>query len=376
MKRALHLAALVALASLGVLAVPATARAEWQGPAEAERRFQEALALSKQKDRHLESAAAYRAVADWPAGGEFRERAQALFYCAQQLEVAGELERAVATYREIEARFSKDAFAGIARRNVDRLEPPGVVGGLEFQRRHAAAVAGLPLAFTLAERRELAQARPALERSLDLLAGLFRDYPKHPRAVDVAITISDILVRLERLDEALGAGEQALALAKERAAAADASATAAAEVVSAGRQLDEARRAIRLVRFGRVAKGLLVVLAGALAALRPWRRVNGSVVKLLLVLGVLDALCAAAGAAGADYVRKVHVPSSPIDNGMAALLVFVPGAIGILLAVGFTLSLRGKRGALLGAAAGFVGALSATTVLVQRYGFFDFLPDL
>src|SRR5258708_3714887 len=79
---------------------------------------------------------------------------------------------------------------------------------------------------------------------------------------------------------------------------------------------------------------------------------------------------AALGAGGAEYVRRLEAPQGrpplPIDNFTAALLVFVPGAVGALLAGGFALSLRGKRGVILAALAGVLGALAVTTCLVEH----------
>ncbi len=358
------------LLSLVALAAPRAAHAHWQGP------LAGALVLSKQ-GRHVESAAVYRLVADWPEVSPSTPRAQALHTCGQELELAGRLEDALASYREVMARFADHAFAGIARRSADRLEPPGVTGGLEFRRRHDAALEVLLKAMPLAERRELEAARPGLVRSLELLAALYRDFPEHPQAVDVAIAISDVLVRLERLDDAHDAAEEALALARKRAAKPDAAPTAPADVVSALRQLDEARRAIRLLRVGRGAKGLLALLTVAWCALRPWRRFDRRIAKLAVVLLVLDVVASIGGAIGADYVKRVHAPGSPVEPLMGALLVFVPGLVGMTFATGFAITLRGRlNAALIAGLLGFLAALATTTCIAQHYGFFDFLPDL
>src|SRR5205807_5372353 len=99
-----------AVALLVALALPAVAFGDDSYPAEAQGRYQEALALSRQ-NRHKEAAAAFRSVAEWREGGPFRARIQALSMSAKELELAGDLEGALATYRELERRFPEDPMA-------------------------------------------------------------------------------------------------------------------------------------------------------------------------------------------------------------------------------------------------------------------------
>jgi tetratricopeptide (TPR) repeat protein len=358
----------VALALL-LLGLPGAARGQTSWPEEAERRFQEALELASQ-GKHEEAAKAYRSVADWPSGGDFRERARALYRAAAELESARDLERALETYREVAVRFPKSDFVAVADRAAEALAPKGVAGGLDFRRRHEAALDVLLPAMTLA-RREPAAARPDLERALALLLALAHDYPAHPRATDVLVAISDVLVRLERLDEAVTVAEQALALAENVASGAHPSSTAPADVVSARRQVAEARRAVWCRSLDRDAKVLLAVIALALGWARGWRRLTPRLVRAWIGLLAADVVLAALAAAAAEWVRRRENVDTLVGDDAAAALVLVPGGVGITVAFLSPVSRRGRLGAALTAVASVLGALATTVCLVHHYGFFS-----
>lgn len=132
-----RLAALLLLALL--LLSPGTASADDHWPPAAQARFQEALQLQL-KGKHVEAAAVYREVAEWPDGGDWKERARALYAAASELEVARDLDHALETYREVVRRFPRSDFVSIANRAAEKIAPSGVAGGIDFQRRHREAM--------------------------------------------------------------------------------------------------------------------------------------------------------------------------------------------------------------------------------------------
>jgi tetratricopeptide (TPR) repeat protein len=358
---------LAAVLTLVLLAGVALAQDRW--PPGAERRFQEALRLKLER-KHREAAEAYRSVADWPEGGDWKERAQALYFAAAELHAAGELERALDTYREVERRFPKSDFAAVAHRDAERLQPAGVAGGLDFQRRHEAAWDVLSAALTLDVRGEREAARPGLEKALDLLQALLRDHRDHPGAVDVTIAMSDVLVRLDRLDEALAVAEEAVTLAERETKKPDAADAARGELLSARRQLGEARSALRGRALDRAGMSFLVALAVALACARPWRRLARRLVTLWLVLVAVDGALAVLAIVGFRYLRAGD-PDSIITDSVVAALVVVPGATGITASVLATASLGARRwSGVLSATAGVLAALATSTCLVQHYRLF------
>jgi tetratricopeptide (TPR) repeat protein len=354
--------------------VPGAALAQEHWPPPAEKRFQEALQLQLH-GKHAEAAAVYREVADWPEGGEWKERARALYAVASELEAARELERALATYRELVQRFPRSDFVSIANRAAQRLDPTGVSGGLEFQRLHREAWDVLVPAMSLHYRRELDAARPGLEKAEGLLRVLLRDHADHPQAVDVAVALSDVLIRLERLEEARAVALQAVTLAEREATKPGAPNTARGEVMNAERQVGEARRAIFCHRLDLGSKVLLVLLAIGFLRARPWVLATRAFVKLWLALMAFDVVLAGAAIFGAEYVRRRESPDSLLTDLDAALLVLIPGTIGITLALTFVVNYKGRRGAALAALAGVAGALAASICLVQSMGFFTILPE-
>src|SRR5581483_875967 len=116
-----------------VLALAAPLARAADAPPEAEKRFDEATRLA-QSGEYAKAAAAYREVAEWPSGGEFARRAQALFCAGLQLDSAKEYEKALATFREVAARWPASPFAKRAQEEADRLDPPGA-RGIELRRR-------------------------------------------------------------------------------------------------------------------------------------------------------------------------------------------------------------------------------------------------
>jgi tetratricopeptide (TPR) repeat protein len=360
--------------ALVFFALPASAQD--QCPEAAQRRFQEALQLSLQA-KHRDSASVYRSVADWPDGGDFPERARSLHAAASELEVAGDIEQALATYREVVRRFPKSPFAVLAGRAVQRIEPPGVSGGVEFQRRQAEALDVLLPAIALNERRDVDGARPGLEKAVTLLGDLLRDFEAHPKAVDVAIALSDALARLQRFGEAYAAAEKAIVLAEREASKPGAPNTVLGDVANAKKQYAATRRAFHLWLVADTGcKALIAVLGLILASRRPWLRLTRRHVKLLAVLTALEGVLALAAVVGAEYVRRFKDPDSVVTDGIAAVLVLVPGLLGVGLAVGLAGSVSGRRGAILGGACGVIGSLATSVCLIHYFRLYGLLPEI
>jgi hypothetical protein len=233
-------------------------------------------------------------------------------------------------------------------------------------------------AITQHDRREVEKARPGLEKALELLDALLRDHRDHPKACDIEATRSDVLIRLGRHAEAVAAAEDAVTLARREAEKPGAPNTARGDVVSAERQLGEARRALWCWRLDLDSKVLLGVLAVFLLSKRPWRALTPRLGRLALGLLLADLALAGLGVLGAEYVaRRERNPDSLMTDGKAFVLVLVPGAIGIVVALATALSYKGRRGALLAVALALAGTLAASICLVQHYGFFNaFLPGI
>jgi hypothetical protein len=128
--RALGPLALVA-GLLGVPAVSATpAAAPRWSPAAAER-YEEARRLM-QEGRWAEAAAGYRSVADRPDGGDFPERAQALFASGLMQSSARDYERALGgAARAIAVQRQLDAARDVLFPAQERVEREGLGAGLE-----------------------------------------------------------------------------------------------------------------------------------------------------------------------------------------------------------------------------------------------------
>jgi tetratricopeptide (TPR) repeat protein len=358
------------------------ARAQDPCPPAAEERYQSALktklAAKANADGHRKAAELYRSVVEWPEGGNFKRRSEALYFVGEQLEAAGDLAQAVAAYRELVERFPKSDFVSVAKRAADRLDPQGVVGGLDFAARYDAAFTVYSNGMTLYDKRDFAAARPELEKSRALWEKLLQDHRAHPRAVDVAVNLSDALIRLERLDEAYAVAEDALRLGEREATKPGAPNTALGDVKNAQRQLSEASRAIWCKRLDLASKVALALMSVLILVRRPWKATTSRTIRLWVGLMVADALLSGAAVAANEYVkRRENIVDPLLTDDKAAVLVFFPAAVGIALALGARLSYKGRGGLALALLFGVAGALATSTCLVQYFGFFNaFLPSL
>ncbi len=353
---------------------PAYAQDAW--PKAAEQRYQEATALS-QKGEYAKAAAAYRAVADWPEGGAFKERAQALFCSGLQLESAKEYEKALATFREVVARFPQDRFARTAQEYVDRLDPPGA-HGIEFRRRFNE----VPWDALLAKDDGHGHGghpedhRAEVAKALSLLEALLKEHREHPQACDVALAIGDARTRLGDLEGARDALVESVSLAKREAAKSGATDPAkAGNVVNAELRLAEAKRAIVRRWLDRMAKVVLVLALGVFVSVRPWRVSPKPVLKLARALVGVDLGLAFAAVVLAEYVRRYIDDHSPLDDSAAALLVLLPGLTGIVVALGIANAVRTRRGSILAGLSGTASGAAVAVMLVYAYGLFPFLDS-
>jgi tetratricopeptide (TPR) repeat protein len=368
-------AVLRALAAiLLALALAGAARAEepprW--PQAAEKRFEEARDL-QQHGRYALAAARFREVADWPEGGPFAERAQALYCSALNLENGRELERALETYREVVRRFPASLWATRARQSVETLDPEGG-HGLEFRRRQNEAWDVFQPATELLQRGKPDEARPGLERAAALFEALLHDHADHPRAADAALALGEARMRLGAFEAAAAAFGRSVELARREAVKPGSGHPTEEDVKNAEERLAEARRAIRRQLVDRGAWVLLAAITLILVGSAPWRRVTARVAALggalLLVAGVLAAIAVALAA----VLRSNLDNYSPIATSHAILLVLVPATIGIVTTLGLAAGRRG-RGAALGAAAGVLAALAAAVIVVYACGLFPFLDS-
>ncbi len=360
-----------------VLLLPALARSAdgpaW--PAAAEARYGEAR-QQMQGGHYVEAAAAYRAVAEWPEGGAFPERAQALFLAALMLENAHDYQRALETYRDVPRRFPDSPFAAKAEAGAAALALGGEERGIDFRRRLDAAWAELFPAQDLIESDGIAAARPGLERAVTLLAALLRDYPDHPRARDVALSLGDAHMSLDLHREARADYEQAIALVR-----AQGHVEGDAEMLEAlENKRSEAIEAVRQVWITGSARGLLVAILLGLVLLRPWRVAAGWMLRpgaalltgTLVLTGVAMLL--------ARWIYDNIDDHSPIGAGLAALLVALPGITGQVVAFGYTNALCGPRlrdrpmlRTGLAGALGVVAALAVATCVIEASGVFQAL---
>ena len=363
----------LAMLALAVL-LPGIVRAA-DGPAwppAAEARYGEAR-QQMQGGHYAEAATAYRAVAEWPEGGRFPERAQALFLAALMLENAHDYQRALETYREVSRRFADTPFAAKAEAGAAALSLGGEQRGIEFRRRLDAAWAELFPAQDLIESDGIAAARPGLERAVTLLVALLRDYPDHPRARDVALSLGDAHMSLGLSREARADYEQAIALIRAQgqtdgdAEMLDAVEHKRSEAIEAGRQ-------------GWItgsAHGLLAAIFVGLVALRPWRVSSRWMLRPGVTLLLGTAILTGVAMLLARWIHDSVDDHSPIEAGLAALLVALPALTGQAVAFGYTNALAGarlgKRPGLRAGLAGMVGvvaALAVATCVVEASGIF------
>jgi tetratricopeptide (TPR) repeat protein len=371
MARALRLLALAVVLLATVPGVDAaTDGPPW--PASAEARYGEAKQLM-QEGRYAEAAAAYRAVADWPDGGAFPERAQALFLAALMQENAHDYEGALDTYHQVAGRFPGTPFAAKADAGAAALAQGGQARGIDFRRRLDAAWGELFPAQDLVESDGIAAARPGLERAVTLLTALLRDHSEHPRARDVALSLGDAHMSLGLYGEARADYEQALALIRAQGPT-----EADAELIQGiEHKRGEAIEAGRERWITGSAHALLAAIFVGLLALRPWRAPS----RWMLGPGAaLFAVTIALGGAAMLLAQWIHDnvdDHSPIETTLAALLVVLPGLTGQVVAFGYTngLANRGVRDRPawrtgLAGMLGVVAALAVVTCLVEASGIF------
>ena len=371
----------VGLALLRGLAPGIAAAEDAPTPPAALERFSEATRLM-QHGRYVEASEAYRSVADWPDGGAFPQRAQALFLAGSMLESARDYDGALSVYREAAGRFAGTNFGRKAEDAARGLEQGGPARAIAFRRRLDAAWDELFPAAALVEQKGLAAARPGLERAAELLAGVLRDYPEQPKAKDVAVALGDADMMLHRYARARSDYERAIDLSRREAAKTSPAATDAdLDVASALEKLAEAHRAVRREWIDGIAKALLGVIVLGLVVVRPWRHPDGSLIRVSAALVLATAALAGAAGAAAQYVRYVD-EASPIETTAAALLVFLPGVTGEVVAVGFAAGLRGALGLEarrwnvgLAAALGALAALAVATCVVHAFALFPFLDS-
>lgn len=367
MRRVLPSLALVLLLPTFALAADGSA---W--PPGAEARYGEAR-QQMQGGHYAEAAAAYRTVADWPEGGPFPERAQALFLAALMLENAHDYQGALETYREVSRRFPDTPFAAKAQAGAAALALGGEQRGIDFRRRLDAAWAELFPAQDLIESDGVAAARPGLERATTLLAALLRDYPDHPRARDVALSLGDAHMSLGLHREARADYEQAIALTK-----AQGHVEGDAELLEGlENKRSEAIEAVRQVWITATARGLLVAIFVGLVALRPWRVSAGWMLRPGAALLLGTTILTGVAMLLARWIYANIDDHSPIGAGLAALLVALPGLTGQLVAFGYTNGLSGPRlgnrpmlRTGLAGAVGVVAALAVATCVVEASGVF------
>jgi tetratricopeptide (TPR) repeat protein len=333
-----------------------------------EERYDEARHLM-QRGSYREAAQAYRDVADSDA--PLLLRAQALFAAGLMEENLRDYERALATYAEVGKRFPGTDFARRAADAARVLEQGGHEQGLAFKRRLDAAYDELFPAKEAAERGGLRAARPGLERAVVLLEGVLHDFADYPRAREVAMALGDAHMTLTRFGAAADAYARALALA--RGPGGDENA-----ILSAQERLGEAIRAGRRQGITRLAWTVLGAIALGFVLVRPWSGLDASVLRLGATLAGTTLVLAAVAALAAYVVRQYVDDHSPVENGVASLLVALPGLTGQIVALGFASGLRGRGGRWRGALPAVLGTLAALAVaacVVNAYELFPFLDS-
>jgi tetratricopeptide (TPR) repeat protein len=351
-------------------------------PSAAQQRYYDAKRLA-QRDQYAEAGKAYCDVADWPDGGDFPERAEALFLCGLMQERARDYPRAVATYRAVGDRFPHTDFEGRANERAAALEQGAGERGLEFQRRLDVAMDTLVPASPTAPPAESPAARGRLEEAVTLLSAILREYRDLPKTMDVALTLGDTHMTLGRYEEARDDYTEGVALA-QREASKDGPAAANADTYlkDAEDKLDEAIRAIRRRLIDRVAWALLATVALALLAVRPWREMDGRLLRLGGALVATTMLLGVVAVLTSHVLREQTDEIYPITDLGAALLVIVPGLVGEIVTLGFATRLRrsatggvGRWALGLVAALGAGAALAAAVCVVYAFELFPYLDS-
>jgi hypothetical protein len=336
-----------------------------------EERYDEARHLM-QRGSYREAAEAYRSVAE--SAAPLPLRAQALFAAGLMEENLRDYERALATYAEVGRRFAGTDFARRAADAARVLEQGGHERGLAFKRRLDAAHDELFPAKEVAERDGVGAARAGLARAVVLLEGVLLDFADHPRAREVAMALGDAHMTLGQYGDAADAYARALGLARAPGGgSADENA-----VLSAQERLGEAIRAGRRQRITRVAWTVLAAIALGFVAVRPWSAVDASVLRLGATLAGATLVLAGVAAVAAHVVRQYFDDHSPVENGVAGLLVALPGLTGQVVALGFASGLPGLAGrwrAALPAVLGALAALAVAACVVNAFELFPFLDS-
>jgi len=360
---------LALLAVIIVMAAPASAQDRW--PPAAEKRFDEATA-ARQKGDYARAASIYKEVAEWPEGGAFPQRAQALYCAGLAYEQAHDFDTALASYDAVSTRFPKSEFAPRAHEAAERLAPPGA-RGFEFRKRFDEAWDLLFPAIEMDFHGDSSGARPKLVQAEKLLAALLAEHGEHPLACDVATALGDARMLLEDFTGAHEAYALAVVLATRETQKTPPKASATGSLASARLKLDEATRAIRRRWLDRIAKAALgLVLVAFLATASP-RSIDRSVLRLWGAFVVACASLAGLAFWLATYVKKSVDDHSPLEPGTAAIIVLVPGLVGVTIAIGIA---RGRKPrALLGGAVGALAAAAVTVTIVYAYGLFPFLDS-
>src|SRR2546430_289071 len=295
--REVLLKVVVAVAVLGGLAAAiAVAAEEAATPPPALGRFSEATRLM-QRGRYIEASEAYRSVADWPDGGAFPQRAQALFLTGSMLESARDYENALSVYGEAARRFAGTVFGRRAEDAAAGLQEGGTARAIAFRRRLDVAWDALFPATALFQEKGLAAARPGLEQAVELLAGVLRDYPEQSKAKDVADSLGEADMMLRRYAQARSDYERAIDLYRRDARDADLG------LASASEKLAEARRSLRRQWLDRIGKTLVGVIVLGLVSVKPWRHPDRFMIRVAAVLVLGTAVLAGVAAALAEYVR-------------------------------------------------------------------------
>jgi hypothetical protein len=149
-------------------------------------------------------------------------------------------------------------------------------------------------------------------------------------------------------------------------------------VLSAQERLGEAIRAGRRQRITRVAWTVLAAIALGFVAVRPWSAVDASVLRLGATLAGATLVLAGVAAVAAHVVRQYFDDHSPVENGVAGLLVALPGLTGQVVALGFASGLPGLAGrwrAALPAVLGALAALAVAACVVNAFELFPFLDS-
>jgi tetratricopeptide (TPR) repeat protein len=291
-------------------------------------------------------------------------------------------ERAAEVYRDVQRRFAGSEFARRATAALHALETGGAVHGIEFRRRQDAAWDQLFPAQALAARGDWRTARPGLQKAIELLGGVLRDFPDHPKAKDIAIALGNTHMLLNEYGAAQEAYTRAVELA-ERQSTQRAGGTSGIDnvVLDVRERLAEAIRAWRRQWMTRSAWALLTAIGAALLLLRPWREIDVPTLRLATLL-VLNTIVLAIIAMGTSYyVRNYVDPHSPIEDRAAGLLTALPGITGVVVVLGYACGLRGvlhwptTRATSVAAVLGVLAAVAVATCVINAFALFPVLDS-